>query len=144
LERLLIAEERRENIEMGLAEENEIRNEFCMGLPITREKNEAAYFCYLLIDPSKIPSMQNCIFREFISAIFYVGKGKRSRPLQHLCDATKFRQNHVEQVYLLHFQYFMGFFTTPTYFCILASRKVEKNLKFMGSWLRCDLVAYFL
>uniref|UniRef100_A0A914CCW2 GIY-YIG domain-containing protein n=3 Tax=Acrobeloides nanus TaxID=290746 RepID=A0A914CCW2_9BILA len=98
LERLLIAEERRENIEMGLAEENEIRNEFCMGLPITREKNEAAYFCYLLIDPSKIPSMQNCIFREFISAIFYVGKGKRSRPLQHLCDATKFRQKHVEQL----------------------------------------------
>uniref|UniRef100_A0A914EN08 LEM domain-containing protein n=1 Tax=Acrobeloides nanus TaxID=290746 RepID=A0A914EN08_9BILA len=97
LERLLRAEENGESIEMGISEENEIHDEFIIGSPNAREKNEAASFCYLLIDPSKIPNTQNCTFREFISAIFYVGKGKRSRPLQHLCDAAKYRQNNDER-----------------------------------------------
>lgn len=74
---------------IGLLQEDVIRNEFCVGQVITREKNEISSFCYLLIDPSMIKDQFNCTFREFIEAIFYVGKGKRSRPLQHLIDAAK-------------------------------------------------------
>lgn len=61
------------------------------------------FFCYLLIDPTQMPSIQPMIeveveipFREFISAIFYVGKGKRSRPTQHLIDARKCRSHSTQ------------------------------------------------
>lgn len=92
LERLIRLVQRDEESDMGLAEDEAIRNEFCIGSPVAKEGNETSSFCYLLIDPSKILDSQHCSFKEFISAIFYVGKGKRSRPLQHLHDALKRRQ----------------------------------------------------
>uniref|UniRef100_A0ACB8F2M2 Uncharacterized protein n=1 Tax=Sphaerodactylus townsendi TaxID=933632 RepID=A0ACB8F2M2_9SAUR len=59
-------------------------------------------FNYLLLDPrvtqnlpfrSQYVSQQEC-FRTFISAIFYVGKGKRSRPYYHLYEAlTHFKES---------------------------------------------------
>ncbi|KAI1713983.1 LEM domain-containing protein [Ditylenchus destructor] len=55
-------------------------------------KSTAAFFCYLLIDPSMISDSKACNFGEFVLAIFYVGKGKNSRPLQHLVDANTARQ----------------------------------------------------
>lgn len=51
-------------------------------------------FNYLLIDPrvteqlgTKIGEMQK--FRVFVEAIFYIGKGQKDRPLQHLVDAKE-------------------------------------------------------
>ena len=51
-------------------------------------------FNYLLIDPritqqlaSKVGELQK--FRAFIEAIFYIGKGQKDRPLQHLVDAKE-------------------------------------------------------
>uniref|UniRef100_A0A183EPP6 GIY-YIG domain-containing protein n=1 Tax=Gongylonema pulchrum TaxID=637853 RepID=A0A183EPP6_9BILA len=35
-----------------------------------------------------IPS-GDCTMRQFVDSIFYIGKGKRSRPLQHLVDAVR-------------------------------------------------------
>lgn len=62
----------------------------------TREGNMKTSFIYLLIDPrisnnlSNHRNMNKCdVWKQFISSIFYVGKGKRSRPYSHLYDAIK-------------------------------------------------------
>lgn len=62
-----------------------------------REGTEKSSFNYLLIDPrvtqnlpvraKKMPSDDT--FRVFIMSIFYVGKGKRSRPYAHLNEALQ-------------------------------------------------------
>uniref|UniRef100_A0A915BPT8 LEM domain-containing protein n=1 Tax=Parascaris univalens TaxID=6257 RepID=A0A915BPT8_PARUN len=54
-----------------------------------RQGVKATSFCYILIDPSLIVHHSSCTFVQFLKAIFYVGKGVRSRPLQHLVDAVK-------------------------------------------------------
>ncbi|KAI1717805.1 ankyrin repeat and LEM domain-containing protein 1 [Ditylenchus destructor] len=72
---------------MGEPQEQELRSQFLQSMG----KNQVSFFCYLLIDPSVIPDPSTCNLRSFIAAIFYVGKGKRSRPLQHLKDANKCR-----------------------------------------------------
>uniref|UniRef100_F1KUM2 Ankyrin repeat and LEM domain-containing protein 1 n=1 Tax=Ascaris suum TaxID=6253 RepID=F1KUM2_ASCSU len=54
-----------------------------------RQGVKATSFCYILIDPSLIMHHSSCTFVQFLKAIFYVGKGVRSRPLQHLVDAVK-------------------------------------------------------
>lgn len=59
-----------------------------------REGNLKASFCYLLLDSRKIPENFDSLdgldrFRAFIDAIFYIGKGKNSRPHQHLYDALE-------------------------------------------------------
>jgi len=64
---------------------------------LTRETVCKASFNYLLLDPrisQNLPmrvfsSSDQELFRTFISAIFYVGKGSRSRPFQHLYEAMK-------------------------------------------------------
>ena len=51
-------------------------------------------FNYLLIDPritqqlaTRVGELQR--FKVFVQAIFYVGKGQKDRPLQHLVDAKE-------------------------------------------------------
>jgi ankyrin repeat and LEM domain-containing protein 1 len=54
-------------------------------------------FIYLLIDPRESDNLplqykqmtNEDVWGKFISSIFYVGKGKRSRPYSHLYDAIK-------------------------------------------------------
>lgn len=62
-----------------------------------REGNLKTSFIYLLIDPrvsDNLPlqheNMEKAeVWSRFLSSIFYVGKGKRSRPYSHLYDAIK-------------------------------------------------------
>lgn len=61
-----------------------------------REGVHKSSFTYLLLDPritSNLPLRKDSLqhlqaWEIFLSAIFYVGKGKRSRPYQHLYDAA--------------------------------------------------------
>lgn len=62
-----------------------------------REGTSKTSFVYLLLDPritnnlsTHHKDMDNAeVWKTFLGAIFYVGKGKSSRPYQHLYDATK-------------------------------------------------------
>jgi hypothetical protein len=64
---------------------------------------EKSSFNYLLLDPrvtldlpqrtKKLSSTE--AFRCFILSIFYVGKGKRSRPYAHLHEAIKYAKSKV-------------------------------------------------
>ncbi|VDP19090.1 unnamed protein product, partial [Onchocerca flexuosa] len=55
-----------------------------------RGGNRPTSFCYILIDPSFISVPSNtCTMQQFVDSIFYIGKGKRSRPFQHLVDAVR-------------------------------------------------------
>uniref|UniRef100_A0A5S6R629 LEM domain-containing protein n=1 Tax=Trichuris muris TaxID=70415 RepID=A0A5S6R629_TRIMR len=57
-------------------------------------------FCYFLIDPivtrnlpARAANMSDSeVLKAFCDSIFYVGKGKRARPLQHLINASKQRR----------------------------------------------------
>uniref|UniRef100_A0AAR5QFQ0 LEM domain-containing protein n=2 Tax=Dendroctonus ponderosae TaxID=77166 RepID=A0AAR5QFQ0_DENPD len=61
-----------------------------------REGTNKSNFTYLLLDPritNNLPDRAGTLspldqWQTFLSAIFYVGKGKRSRPYQHLYDAV--------------------------------------------------------
>uniref|UniRef100_A0A336LT07 CSON003899 protein n=1 Tax=Culicoides sonorensis TaxID=179676 RepID=A0A336LT07_CULSO len=63
----------------------------------TREGNKKMSFIYLLMDPRELNNLAaNHLFiskeqawRQFIKAIFYVGKGKKSRPYAHLYEAIR-------------------------------------------------------
>lgn len=62
-----------------------------------REGNSKTSFVYLLLDPRVTQNLpvyhtqmeKPEIWETFLKSIFYVGKGKRSRPYQHLYDAIK-------------------------------------------------------
>lgn len=62
-----------------------------------REGCQKTSFIYLLIDPRLSDNLplqykdmeKNVTWAQFVSSIFYVGKGKRSRPYSHLYDAIK-------------------------------------------------------
>ncbi|CAH1797485.1 unnamed protein product [Owenia fusiformis] len=66
-----------------------------------REGTLKTSFNYILLDPrftQNLPSRakymsEQDVFRIFISAIFYIGKGKRSRPYQHFYEAIKQRDS---------------------------------------------------
>ncbi|KAK9512271.1 hypothetical protein O3M35_000734 [Rhynocoris fuscipes] len=70
-----------------------------------RGSKERCFFTYILLDPfitCKLPDrVQNLTQWEawttFIKAIFYVGKGKNSRPLAHLYDAMKTTRNKTSE-----------------------------------------------
>ena len=88
LERMIRCDESDTKTDMGENEERQLRLAFAVSDP----QKDVSFFCYLLIDPTMIPDdAGSCTFRQFVAAVFYVGKGKRSRPLQHLVDASKSR-----------------------------------------------------
>ncbi|XP_053658268.1 ankyrin repeat and LEM domain-containing protein 1 [Anopheles marshallii] len=77
-----------------------------------REGHLKKSFIYLLLDPrvsNNLPAQQKLLepleqWRRFLSSVFYVGKGKSSRPYCHLYDALKFyhqkecrSENHCDQ-----------------------------------------------
>lgn len=62
-----------------------------------REGNSKTSFVYLLLDPRFTENLpiyhaqmnKTEVWEKFLKSIFYVGKGKRSRPYNHLYDAIK-------------------------------------------------------
>ncbi|VDK46970.1 unnamed protein product [Anisakis simplex] len=80
--------------EAGRKMDELVKNEFFCS-ENWREGVKATSFCYILIDPSLLESQDTCTFVQFLRAIFYIGKGKRSRPLQHLTEAVKAKQGGV-------------------------------------------------
>lgn len=70
-----------------------------------REGNSKTSFVYLLLDPRVTENLpiyhaqltKPEVWRKFLSSIFYVGKGKRSRPYQHLYEAIKIYSNGSSQ-----------------------------------------------
>lgn len=86
-----------EKLTIGLLEEQLIQEEF----KDPPRKDDISYFCYLLIDITEL--LPNPSFRDFIKAVFYVGKGKRSRPLHHFADTVKHRLNPKGEVSLVCF-----------------------------------------
>ena len=64
---------------------------------LTRETACKASFNYLLLDPAISANLPMRVFqdsdqklwRTFVNSVFYVGKGSRSRPFQHLYEAIK-------------------------------------------------------
>ncbi|TKR77176.1 hypothetical protein L596_018195 [Steinernema carpocapsae] len=83
---------------VGLFLDKKVREAFRSDIasPHQRQGNSAAFFCYLLIDPTLVyaPAAE-CSFQDFMTAVFYVGKGKKSRPVQHLVDAAKSRSSAI-------------------------------------------------
>ncbi|CAB4033983.1 Hypothetical predicted protein [Paramuricea clavata] len=87
--------------------EQEMVKEFCKSPRKVqwRGGTEKSSFNYLLLDPrvtldlpqrtKKLPSTE--AFRCFILSIFYVGKGKRSRPYAHLHEAIKYAKSKSNQ-----------------------------------------------
>ncbi|UYV65737.1 ANKLE1 [Cordylochernes scorpioides] len=79
--------------------DQELRAEFSEARLHCREGNAKCCFTYLLLDPrmtqdisrSSLPCRDTLI--SFIQAIFYVGKGRNTRPLSHLFEALKTLQN---------------------------------------------------
>ncbi|XP_014258482.1 ankyrin repeat and LEM domain-containing protein 1-like [Cimex lectularius] len=67
------------------------------GVKLRRAGCEKVYFTYLLLDPTltcNLPQSQKYlekheVWKLFVKAIFYVGKGKNARPHSHLYDAAK-------------------------------------------------------
>ena len=63
-------------------------------------RTEKSSFNYLLLDPrvtKNLPSRalqlnEGEVFQIFISAVFYVGKGKGSRPLSNLREALNYKK----------------------------------------------------
>jgi len=64
---------------------------------LTRETACKASFNYLLLDPQVTRNLplrvfatsDQALWRSFVSSVFYIGKGSRSRPFQHLYEAVK-------------------------------------------------------
>jgi len=64
---------------------------------LTRESACKSSFNYLLLDPAISANLPMKVFQEsdqklwrtFVNSVFYVGKGSRSRPFQHLYEAIK-------------------------------------------------------
>ncbi|XP_078489698.1 uncharacterized protein LOC144746277 [Ciona intestinalis] len=75
-----------------------------------REGNSKDCFNYLLLDPrvtKNLPSRINQLsevecLKIFSGAIFYVGKGKRSRPYDHFKDAIRAKTNNQSSAKLQH------------------------------------------
>jgi len=81
-----------------------------------REGLSKKSFNYLLLDPRVTHNLplnesqdQSRLFKRFVSSIFYIGKGKQTRPHEHLYEAVKLRnrpQGFVK-VFLFGFSYYL-------------------------------------
>lgn len=66
-----------------------------LGTPLSLSRSRGcSSFNYLLLDPQVADGMsaddsESGCFRRFVEAVFYIGKGKNARPLQHLLEARK-------------------------------------------------------
>lgn len=71
-----------------------------------REGLNKSSFTYLLLDPrvtNNLPHRAETlpfeeVWKIFLSSVFYVGKGKRSRPYAHLYDAVRYWNDDAPQV----------------------------------------------
>uniref|UniRef100_A0A158R5G0 LEM domain-containing protein n=1 Tax=Syphacia muris TaxID=451379 RepID=A0A158R5G0_9BILA len=85
--------------EVGRKLDNELIHEFLiMSRRMCRENKKSTSFCYLLLDPLVIGDSATCNLEVFLKAVFYVGKGKRSRPFEHLVQAIRYKQQHQDGV----------------------------------------------
>lgn len=87
-----------QNIKEYLALETKMVNYFLERAHLKwREGMAKTSFVYLLLDPRFTENLSIYhtqmekaeVWEKFLNSIFYVGKGKRSRPYQHLYDAIK-------------------------------------------------------
>lgn len=87
-----------QNIKEYMALETKMVNYFLEKAHLKwREGNSKTSFVYLLLDPRVTQNLpvyhtqmsKSDVWQTFLKSIFYVGKGKRSRPYQHLYDAIK-------------------------------------------------------
>lgn len=70
-----------------------------------REGKSKSSFTYLLLDPritNDLPHQADSlqfdkVWKTFLASIFYVGKGKRSRPYSHLYDAVRYWRNNTSE-----------------------------------------------
>lgn len=83
--------------------EDSMSASFACGRRPWREGQTKTSFTYLLLDPRVARSLparalsapQSQLWSDFLQAVFYVGKGKRSRPYAHLYSAVSFwKRNH--------------------------------------------------
>lgn len=71
-----------------------------------REGKQKTSFIYVLIDPrisDNLPGQahlmdQQLVWKQFVESIFYVGKGKNSRPYAHLYEAMKFYSHQLPSI----------------------------------------------
>lgn len=91
-----------ENIKDYLSLETRMVNYFLEKAHLKwREGNSKTSFVYLLLDPRVTEKLavyhtqmtKSEVWAKFLKSIFYIGKGKRSRPYQHLYDAIKIYSN---------------------------------------------------
>lgn len=83
--------------------EDSMSASFTCGRRPWREGQAKTSFTYLLLDPRIARSLparalntpHSQLWSDFLQAVFYVGKGKRSRPYSHLYSAVSFwKRNH--------------------------------------------------
>jgi hypothetical protein len=106
------------NVDAGRQDETALMTHFDESVVEGRPWREGVLkmsFCYILLDPvvlQRLPTIVNgtrCLlsfhshdasdaerFRCFVEAVFYIGKGKRSRPYQHLIEAATLRASRGE------------------------------------------------
>lgn len=82
-----------------------------------REGVSKQSFNYILLDPRKTKQMnledcqdERALFQLFVSSIFYIGKGKKIRPLQHLYEAEKLRKKNYSSIpgFVIVIAFFLG------------------------------------
>ena len=96
-------------------------------------------FNYLLLDPPELascPPANDLIgFKTFVESIFYIGKGKNSRPIQHLKDAKSalIKAEKVSTACKLDYSISLSFH--------LAQLKTQTHLQHLEPWQWCYISA---
>lgn len=106
----LLATLRSEDVFGNILQQKELETEMSSEFTTTnnktwREGHLKKSFIYLLIDPrmsENLPAQHNLssqhdLWKRFLQSIFYVGKGKSSRPYCHLYDAMKLYQQKASE-----------------------------------------------